>query len=69
MTTRMLAQKQPPFKKCVIAYWSSTLAPKMNGTKRITEATGALDWFPMRGRRAFHGRLKGDGNDTWTMWK
>ena len=28
-TTRMLAQKQPPFKECVIAHWSSDPAPTM----------------------------------------
>ena len=30
-TTRMLAQRQPSFKECVTAHWSSDLAPKMNG--------------------------------------
>ena len=30
-TTRMLAQRQPSFKKCVTAYWSSDSAPKMYG--------------------------------------
>ena len=28
-TTRMLAQKQPPLKECVIAHWSSDRAPTM----------------------------------------
>ena len=28
-TTRMLAQKQPPFEECVIAHWSSDPAPTM----------------------------------------
>ncbi len=27
MTARMLAQKQPSLKECVIAHWSSVLAP------------------------------------------
>ena len=31
LTTRMLAQRQPSFKECVTAHWSSVLAPKMNG--------------------------------------
>ena len=26
-TTRMLAQRQPSFKECVTAHWSSDLAP------------------------------------------
>ncbi len=30
-TTRMLAQRQPSFKECVTAHWSSDFAPKMNG--------------------------------------
>ncbi len=34
----MLALKQPPFKKCVKAYWSSNSAPIMNGSKFYTEA-------------------------------
>ena len=29
----MLAQKQPPFKECVIAHWSRDVAPKINGAK------------------------------------
>ena len=32
-TTRMLAQKQPPLKECVIAHWSRDSAPKMTGAK------------------------------------
>ena len=40
MTARMLAQRQPPFKECVIAHWSSDSAPKMIGTKRGTDAAG-----------------------------
>ena len=30
-TTRMLAQRQPSFKECVTAHWSSDSAPKMIG--------------------------------------
>ena len=29
LATRMLAQKQPPLKECVIAHWSRGFAPKM----------------------------------------
>ena len=32
-TTRMLAQRQPSFKECVTAHWSSDFAPKMNGAQ------------------------------------
>eukprot|EP01023_Acetabularia_acetabulum_P029117 TRINITY_DN2746_c0_g2_i2.p2 TRINITY_DN2746_c0_g2~~TRINITY_DN2746_c0_g2_i2.p2 ORF type:complete len:232 (+),score=10.21 TRINITY_DN2746_c0_g2_i2:454-1149(+) len=38
VTTRMLAQKQPSFKECVIAHWSRSLAPIMIGNKHDTEA-------------------------------
>ena len=31
ITTRMLAQRQPSFKECVTALWSSDFAPKMIG--------------------------------------
>ena len=30
-TTRMLAQRQPSFKECVTAHWSSDSAPKIIG--------------------------------------
>ena len=33
LTTRMLAQRQPSFKECVIAHWSSDLAPKIIGAQ------------------------------------
>jgi len=46
----MLAEKQPPFKQRVIADWSRTPAPIMNGTKHDTEAVGTA----MYGRRALH---------------
>ena len=36
----MLAQRQPSFKECVIAHWSSDFAPKIIGAKAITEAMG-----------------------------
>jgi hypothetical protein len=40
------------FKECVIAHWSSDSAPKMIGTKHITEA---LEIFARRfGRGAFY---------------
>ena len=29
----MLAQRQPSFKECVIAHWTSDSAPKMIGTE------------------------------------
>lgn len=48
----MLAQRQPSFKKCVTAYWSSDSAPKnVRGYKPATEA---LDpGFILGGRGAF----------------
>ena len=36
-TARRLAQKQPPFKKCVTAYSSRQLALKMDGAKPVTD--------------------------------
>ena len=51
MTAGMLAEKQPSFKKCVIAYRSSIHAPIMIGSKRYTEAAGST--FGWSGRRAF----------------
>ena len=36
----MLAQRQPSFKECVIAHWSSDFAPKIIGAKAITETMG-----------------------------
>ncbi len=52
----MLAWKQPPFKKCVTAYWSSSSAPIMNGSKHSTEAVGSR--FGESGRRALYVRYK-----------
>ncbi len=43
----MLAQRQPSFKECVTAHWSSGFAPTMIGAKLVTEAT-ALDIFDIR---------------------
>ena len=39
-TARRLAQKQPPFKKCVTAYLSRQWALKMDGAKLITDTIG-----------------------------
>ena len=36
-TPRRLAQKQPPFKECVTAHWTRSLASKMNGDKPSAE--------------------------------
>ncbi len=44
-TARMLAQKQPSFKECVKAHWSSDFAPKMIGTKHTTEATAPIKTY------------------------
>ena len=63
----MLAYRQPSFKECVIAHWSSDSAPKMIGTKSVTETTGAQ--FIERGRKALCTGLKLSGNDGWTVHK
>jgi hypothetical protein len=52
-TAKRLAQKQPPFKECVIAHWSSHFAPKIVGTKSVTEATNSFRFVGMSGRGAF----------------
>lgn len=39
-TTRMLAQRQPSFKECVTAHWSSGFAPKMNGAQAYYRSCG-----------------------------
>eukprot|EP01026_Neomeris_dumetosa_P045657 TRINITY_DN3868_c0_g1_i2.p3 TRINITY_DN3868_c0_g1~~TRINITY_DN3868_c0_g1_i2.p3 ORF type:complete len:136 (-),score=18.86 TRINITY_DN3868_c0_g1_i2:78-485(-) len=44
MTARMLAQKQPPFKECVIAHWSRSPAPRMIGDKHRAEAADTQVW-------------------------
>ena len=36
----MLAQKQPPFKECVIAHWSRDPAPKITGAKVRNRSCG-----------------------------
>ena len=41
-TTRMLAQKQPPFKECVIAHWSRSHAPKIPGAKVQNRSYGFI---------------------------
>jgi hypothetical protein len=38
-TARRLAQKQPPVKKCVTAYLSRVIAPKMDGAKHVTDTS------------------------------
>ena len=62
----MFAQKQPSLKECVIAHWSSDSAPKIYGTKRITEI---VDSVYLSGRGAFCCRTKYDREDVWTKQK
>ena len=67
-TARMLAQRQPSFKKCVTAYWSSDSAPKnVRGYKLATEALDPE--FILGGRGAFLYGMKGNRKDTWTERK
>ena len=46
----MLAQKQPPFKECVIAHWSRDAAPKMSGAQARNRSYGIAQAM---GRGAF----------------
>ena len=39
----MLAQRQPSFKECVTAHWSSDFAPKMIGAKTRHRSFGFYD--------------------------
>ena len=64
----MLAQRQPSFKKCVTAYWSSDSAPKnVRGYKLATEALDPE--FILGGRGAFPYRVKDNRKDVWTEGK
>ena len=64
----MLAQRQPSFKKCVTAYWSSDFAPKnVRGYKLATEALDPE--FILGGRGAFPYRVKDNRKDVWTEGK
>ena len=57
----MLAQRQPSFKECVTAHWSSGLAPKIIGAKHSTEASDLrLSSDSPGGRGAFHCTAKVD---------
>ena len=55
LTTRMLAQRQPSFKECVTAHWSSDFAPKIIGAKHGTEAS---DFIPPSGGRSGRGAFR-----------
>jgi hypothetical protein len=46
----MLAQKQPPFKECVIAHRSRDAAPKMSGAQARNRSYGRMQ---ILGRGAF----------------
>ena len=48
----MLAQKQPPFKECVIAHWSRGFAPKISGAQVRNRSYGFVS-IDTRGRGAF----------------
>ena len=52
----MLAQKQPPFKECVIAHWSRGFAPKMSGAKAQNRSRVSI--LSMLGRGAFYTRRR-----------
>ena len=70
ITTRMLAQRQPSFKECVTAHWSSDSAPKMNGAQayyrscRFNLPSGKLS-----GRGALSSWLKLYRKEQWTLDK
>ena len=51
----MLAQKQPPFKECVIAHWSRGTAPKISGAQAQNRSRGMQQCM---GRGAFYARRR-----------
>ena len=51
----MLAQKQPPFKECVIAHWSRGTAPKISGAQAQNRSRGMQQCM---GRGAFRTRRR-----------
>ena len=65
----MLAQKQPSFKECVIAHWSSVPAPKMYGTKLYTEDMDQVVLALLGGRRALYSALKVYREEYWSVYK
>ena len=50
----MLAQKQPPFKECVIAHWSRGFAPKMSGAKAQNRSRVSILKVCWVGERSIH---------------
>ena len=62
----MLAQKQPPFKECVIAHWSRDAAPKMSGAQARNRSYG-IDY--VNGQGSVLNRKKHDRKDMWTVKK
>ena len=66
-TTRMLAQRQPSFKECVTAHWSSDFAPKMNGAQAYYRSCRfVLPSGKTSGRGALSGWLKAYRKERWT---
>ena len=45
VTARMLAWKQPPFKECVTAHWSSGRASIMTGHQAAHRSHGVVVWI------------------------
>ena len=69
-TTRMLAQRQPSFKECVTAHWSSDSAPKMNGAQAYYRSCRfILPSGKISGRGALFSRLKLYRKEQWTLNK
>ena len=66
----MLAQRQPSFKECVTAHWSSCSAPKIIGAQTYHRSYGFIMSLDIvSGRGTFCCRLKVDREDYWTKQK
>ena len=56
----MLAQKQPPFKECVIAHWSRGPAPKISGAEAQNRSRG-MEAIPWVGERSIQDEGRPEG--------
>ncbi|KAJ6805961.1 hypothetical protein M6B38_177310 [Iris pallida] len=69
MTTRRWAWKQPSFEESVIAYWSSSMAPKMSQGSSDSPKRRDLESFSSVSSRTFCQSGKVFGDNTWRYQK
>ena len=61
----MLAQKQPPFKECVIAHWSRGPAPKIPGAKVWNRSYGYMPMACVVEERSHRAEVVLEGTVDW----